>query len=362
MAKEGELVAIRHPAPVRFVPARGRNERLAMLAITTPAVVPRTRESDFEPVPALTGRVDMVRSEGALWSIVHRGPGREIPLPPRDFLSMLSGRLPPCPAFDLCARGTPLLAWGDPDAPGAPYSTSPVWRGDDLAADLDRARKVTLDRRSLSAAALSAHMASDYRITDAHVYRRRRPLAVCETGRPSRVDLNASDSGVLSYNGDQILAGPSTYAAAMRLAVEHNRLSQDGPAVERWLGAGVAEALAGDEHRAMANSWPGWLRRRADIVLRGGTAPEWEERLGTLRPTLLAMEVDAMTGTAGAVDVGSALRTLRDALQAFHRCGPMQGRGRGETALRAIEEVYLPSLPEAMVSDEDAEALGVLVP
>lgn len=364
MTDDFHLTAI-HPAPVSYVPERGRNERFAFARLETAVSIARVPADGFEPVHEWGTRGDgrgTHRHGGALWCRLAHGPQGEMPMTLATFAQSASGRRQQAGPFLDAIRWTPLAALGDVAAAGPPWQHSPVFRGEEI--DLEGARRVSRDGRADAVAALHRHVASDYRVVGPHVYRRVRPLALAIAGKPAQVRLGRSEAREHPGYNDQLPASPGNYAAVSMLLREFRAGGEDGPHLAPWLSADVADILSGEDARLVANAWPGYLRRRLASAASKGLAGGRADAFAAVGATLLGMEIEACMGLCGEADLPRALHVLREGLTLLQDLpanpGPV-GR-KPEAMLRALSEIYIPGLRPEPIPDADADSIGALAP
>lgn len=168
-------VRVRHLAPVRCVPARGRHERLVLAPCETEASIPAAHPDEFVPLKVGTHMCEGFLRSGEVWTDlpVSRTAGRH-PNQPRIFAEWLSGRETGGieeTAIRNSLDRSPLA----PAAHSIMYGRQVV-NGDLPRAAVDGAREIRRDLRAACADGVRNALETGFAIVGGKVMRRANPL------------------------------------------------------------------------------------------------------------------------------------------------------------------------------------------
>ena len=356
-------VEILHPAPMTLVPPRGRRPRVVHVAARVEGEVPEVARDAVRPwTDGSMGwlRQGVLRVEGrdGAWApVTWIGGG---PVKPDAFRDLLSGG----DDGNIDLRGTPLCAWGDPADPAPLRPVTPGTRGAGL--DLDRVRAVHRDGRGRAAAAARAFVAGGYVICGDAVLGRLSPLATGYTNDRFDLYLDQPHDARRLWTPRHVPACPADLDAVVAHACGRvEPVGRLGP----WRAAGEGgDPFAGV--RVALNDLPGHVRRflleAADGFERAAGQADRAEAAREEARALETLQVDGMTGTCGAEDIGEAMRVLGRASAAALAAAKVVPDAHHELYYASrrvaglVTEVFLPAMPVPALDEADADALSTL--
>jgi hypothetical protein len=362
------IVETVHPTAVVHVPARSRNERTDVVRMRSAMAIRVLPADAMEPIVShletmAESRGTIHSHEGALWQRLGDSSVRGAPPLDGDGLrAVLEGR---AGSFELTRRfsGTPLVARLRSLSLGH-FDIRPFLDRLGNEIDLDASRSISKDTRPVAAAALQALLDRDLRIAGDVVFSRLSPLLAARPGCSSQGgDLLLHFSGHLT-NYPTLVASRGNEAGMMAAvrAIEGPDAPTPTtyPGVREWREVPFGDSLEGDDHRLVANSHPGAIRRLLDSAMAEPSRHADRDALRAARERMHALEVEATTGLAGLGDPAAALLSIAGAIRTVME-GPRHAYASrpGYDMLReAIETHYFPSIPVPDLPDGDVEALG----
>ena len=364
------IVEVTHPTLVAHVQARARTERTDLVALRTSVTLKAVSADAMDPVDLplvrflrYAGRVR--RHDGSLWQALDApGATARAPMSADAFAAWLSGD---GPGTDQLARrfsGTPLVARLRNPGP-AHFDLRPLSERAGLEVDLDASRRIVHDTRARAVEGVRAYLDREVLIADGIAHVRLNPLLLvhAQGGRDTPAGLAVQYDGFPS-DYHQLFASPRTAGAMLDLLRGRKAPGTAEPSrsaeAEAWLAGGFGEDLYGEEHRLVANGFPGAVRRLVEYARNEPSRHADRDALDGHLQVLCRLELDAVTGLAGHGDPGPALVAMAGAIAAVREGEPRGPIPHGCDLLRsAIEDLYLPTLPGHALPAEDAEALAL---
>lgn len=377
-----DVLTVLHPVPVRYLPRRGRLERMGLAQAATPVRLTRAEYGDLGTVmptrseagtPILLSRIDgrvFVNASAA------DGPGGRAP----DFAAFLlrDAFAPRETIMDQAFGGTPVSARlnGFDGAGRATPLASADCRG--FADALAGAGEVIHDGTDAARAALQEFFDGSVRIVGRRVYVDTGGVLFCQVRGRYGLAPRSLPFPRLGRTPGETAVGPLTRAEAVErrfddLAEYHRFQGGDPPDLAEVEGdfrpTGLGEGVATDTGVLFANKAPGILLDVMAPDARAGTRGDMahpEARAGIERLRWLSL-----LGSVGAVGPEGAHAALEHTAEVALWALSMPRLMRDEGARREIAELRkhclewaLPRLGRgtARIVPADAEALAGLVP
>ena len=365
-----ESVPVLHGAPLLHTPRGTRRVELTLARIETEAAVGRARVGDLVPVFESDARTSFHERDGALWArVVLDAPGVHDHAPePAEFADFLSGRLDPGGRHEIALMrhfGRTPLSPRDRVTGRSPGAEAKRARGRDLPPK--GPGLVLRDGRDRCAGELRRFLAEEVLVTEAHVYRRTRPLVWPGTVARDGFRAMFVHSGRTFEPGEG--APPpmpfSGYRDALRRYFPAWRHEMESGCVLGLRQAGWLDRSTDADLAILANAMPGYAIAR--ILGQGDRFTGC-----ALSPGLLAELYDdaflAMTGSIEARDAPAAIARSVRAIDEL--AGYLAGAGLSQSDVngfvradlaRYCRKVVLERSP-ALAFPEDAADIAGLAP